>query len=111
MQLENFSDDMIVERIKELCAKKKITRYRLSINSGIAQSSLSTMLNRKTLPSIPTLVKLCKGFNISLSQFFANTDEYPDLTPDQAALLQTWDRLDDHQKDVVRAFIAGLTSK
>ena len=57
MSAENY----IIERIEELCEKKHMSRYRLAQKSGIAQSSISTLLNRKSVPTIQTLEKICDG--------------------------------------------------
>ena len=111
MNLEKYGDDFIIKRIIDLCEKKNISRYRLSIKSGIAQSSLSTMLNRKTMPSISTLIKICNGFGISLAEFFADDDSIPELSNEQMELLRDWNKLTDHQKEVAFAFIQGIMSK
>lgn len=84
MSAENY----IIERIEELCEKKHMSRYRLAQKSGIAQSSISTLLNRKSIPTIQTLEKICDGFGITLSQFFAEDEKVLDLTKDQEELLK-----------------------
>ena len=53
------AENYIIERIEELCEKKHMSRYRLAQKSGIAQSSISTLLNRKSVPTIQTLEKIC----------------------------------------------------
>lgn len=111
MKEDKYTDDFIIQRIIDLCNKKDISRYRLSINSGIAQSSLSTMLNRKTMPSIGTLIKICDGFGMSLAEFFADDDSIPELSQEQKELLRDWNKLTDHQKEVAFAFIQGIMSK
>ena len=70
MQAENY----IIARIEQLCEKKKFSGYRLAQKSGIAQSSISTLLNRKSVPTIQTLEKICEGFDITLAQFFAGDE-------------------------------------
>ncbi len=107
MQAENY----IIARIEQLCEKKKISRYRLAQKSGIAQSSISTLLNRKSVPTIQTLEKICEGFDITLSQFFAGDEEIPDLTADQKQLLSDWNEMDEHQKELVKAYIQGIIRK
>ena len=103
MQSENY----IIERIEQLCEKKHISRYRLAKKSGISQSSISTLLNRKSYPTIQTLEKLCKGFDITLAQFFAK-DEIPDLTEEQKKLLKYWDAMDNHSHKLVFAYMQGI---
>ena len=107
LQAENY----IIAKIEQLCKKKKISRYRLAQKSGIAQSSISTLLNRKSVPTIQTLEKICDGLDITLAQFFTEDEEYPDLTSDQKQLLSDWDAMDDHQRELVKAYIQGIIRK
>ena len=107
LQAENY----IIAKIEQLCEKKNISRYRLAQKSGIAQSSISTLLNRKSVPTIQTLEKICDGLDITLAQFFTEDEEYPDLTSDQKQLLSDWNAIDDHQKELVKAYIQGVIRK
>lgn len=107
LQAENY----IIAKIEQLCEKKNISRYRLAQKSGIAQSSISTLLNRKSVPTIQTLEKICDGLDITLAQFFTEDEEYPDLTSDQKQLLSDWNAMDDHQKELVKAYIQGVIRK
>ena len=88
-----LTENYIIERIEQLCEQKHISRYRLAQRSGIAQSSLSTLLNRKSVPTFQTLEKICEGFDISLAQFFSEDDEFPDLTEEQKELLVKWNKI------------------
>lgn len=107
LQAENY----IIAKIEQLCEKKNISRYRLAQKSGIAQSSISTLLNRKSVPTIQTLEKICDGLDITLAQFFTEDEEYPDLTSDQKQLLSDWNAMDNHQKELVKAYIQGVIRK
>lgn len=107
LQAENY----IIAKIEQLCEKKNISRYRLAQKSGIAQSSISTLLNRKSVPTIQTLEKICNGLDMTLAQFFTVDEEYPDLTSDQKQLLSDWNAMDDHQKELVKAYIQGIIRK
>lgn len=103
-------DNYIITRIEQLCKRKNISRYRLAQESGIAQSSISTLLNRKSVPTIQTLEKICEGLDITLAQFFAN-DEFPDLSVEQKQLLDNWNKMDDRQKELVNAYMQGIIGK
>ena len=107
MQAENY----IIARIEQLCEKKKFSRYRLAQKSGIAQSSISTLLNRKSVPTIQTLEKICEGFDITLAQYIAGHEAITDLTADQKQLLSDWNAMDEHQKELVKAYIQGSIRK
>ena len=106
-----LSENYIITRIEQLCKRKNISRYRLSQESGIAQSSISTLLNRKSVPTIQTLEKICEGLDITLAQFFAGDDEFPDLTAEQKQLLDNWNMMDAHQKELVKAYMQGIVRK
>ncbi len=60
----------ILDRINELRHERSWSIYKLAEESGIAQSTLSNMFTRKTMPSIMTLQEICNAFNISMAKFF-----------------------------------------
>ena len=51
----------VVGRIQELCRSRSWTYYRLAKASGIPYSTLSTMLHKTNVPSVPSLMKICDG--------------------------------------------------
>ena len=59
----------------------------------------------------PTLEKICDGFGITLSQFFAEDDKVLDLTKDQEELLKNWNSMDSRQQELVKAYIQGIIRK
>lgn len=61
----------ILKKINQMRIERGWSIYRLSVESGIAQSTLTNMFNRETLPSITTLECICEAFGISISEFFA----------------------------------------
>lgn len=102
-------DEMyIIDRIEKLCEERNLSRYRLAQKAGIAQSSLSTLLNRKSIPTIQTLEKICSGFDITLAQFFAAENEIPDLTDEQRELLDTWNNMNEQERALVKAYMQGI---
>ena len=72
----------VAARIQELCQSRSWTYYRLAKASGIPYSTLSTMIHKTNVPSIPSLTKICDGFGITLAQFFSDQDESVKLTND-----------------------------
>ena len=46
----------VVARIQELCQSRSWTYYRLAKASGIPYSTLSTMLHKTVVPSVPSLI-------------------------------------------------------
>lgn len=88
-----------------------MSRYRLAQKSGISQSSISTLLNRQSVPTIQTLEKICKGLDMTLAQFFSEDDELPNLTEDQKRLLTTWNAMNEQEKALVEAYMQGIVRK
>ena len=101
----------VVGRIQELCRSRSWTYYRLAKASGIPYSTLSTMLHRTNVPSIPSLVKICEGFGITLAQFFSAEDETAKLTEDQKNCLMAWNQLDRKGRDLSLAYMQGLLDR
>lgn len=103
-------ENYYVDRVEELLKQRGWTRYQLAQRSGIAQSSVTTLLNRKNVPTFQTLNKICDGFGITMAQFFA-PDKRLDLTDEQAQLLDNWDAMDDRDKELVKTYIQGITKQ
>ena len=104
METQNY----VTERIEHLREVKGISRYRLAQRSGLSQSYISTLLNRHTIPSIQTLEKICNGLDITLAQFFSYDDEYPNISTEQKKLLNLWNSLSDHKREIAIAYLTGL---
>ena len=82
-----------LDRIQELCDERNWSYYQLAKVSGIAYSTLSTMINKHNMPSLPTLQKLCSGFGISITDFFDPGNSSKGLTSDQAQCLKLFTAL------------------
>lgn len=101
----------IIERIFELCQSREWSIYRLAKESNITYSTLCTMLHNENMPSLPTLIKLCSGFGITLSEFFDDGNEFALLTDEQKNYLQWWERLNAENKVMARKYIEYLISQ
>lgn len=91
----------VFERILQLRLERGWSEYRLSEESGIAQTTISSWFRKEIYPSIPSLEKICNAYNISLAQFFNYNNEPVSLTDDQKTLLDNWNRLNNEQKQAV----------
>lgn len=76
-------------RIDNVLKKYGWTRYRLSKEGGLPESTLSNIFNRDTTPTLATIELICKALNISLSQFFAD-NEMIELTPELKEFYEEW---------------------
>ena len=100
--------DYIGPRIKELCDKQQITKYRLSQMTGVTQTVLSRIIKGENVPTIQTIEKICAALDISLAQFFAKDENPPDLTAEQREIIETWNGLTPEERErlmkIIRTF-------
>ena len=87
-------EEYIPDRIAGLSEKRGYTKYRLSQITGMTQTALGNILSQKSIPTIPTLERICDAFNITLAQFFSEDGSRLDLTDEQSEILEVWDGLD-----------------
>ena len=97
----------ILERLRKLMDARGWTMYRLAKESGLTESTIANIYRRNAIPSIDTLEKICQGFGITLSQFFADA-ELVELTEDLKEVFENWRTLTPEQKEaaltMMRAF-------
>lgn len=69
-----FLKDAIEVRINNLCQEQNITINKLCTICGITQSTLANLKVRpKTNVSTITILRICRGLNISIKDFFSDT--------------------------------------
>lgn len=81
--------------------------YRLARKSGLTDSTIANIFRRNAMPSIDTLDKICQGFGITLSQFFAE-DEMVELTADLKEVFDNWRTLTPEQKEASLAVMRAI---
>ena len=82
--------------------------YQLAKHSGLSQSTISTWYRKGQTPTIQTLDKICQGFGITLSQFFAEGDDAISLTEEQRDILNSWSALREGQQKVIRDLLKNM---
>ncbi|MCI8516210.1 MAG: helix-turn-helix transcriptional regulator [Hungatella sp.] len=87
-----------MERIDDLCRQHNMSKYRLSLITGISQSAFSKMARQQSTLSLETIQRICDALGISLAQFFSESEVYPDLTKQQQNLLHFWSLLDEKKR-------------
>ncbi len=66
--------DLIAVKISELMKEKIISIYKLESLTGVYTSTISQFLTRKTKTiRIENLLYICEGWEITLSDFFADS--------------------------------------
>jgi transcriptional regulator with XRE-family HTH domain len=74
----------------------------------MSQTALGNIIKKESIPTIPTLERICDAFGISLAQFFAGDGMRPDLTDEQEEILETWDNLNTDERRILMNFVRSL---
>ena len=99
----------VSERIKQMMEQRGWTIYRLGKESGLPQSTLSHIFRKDSEPTLSTLETICEAFNVTLGEFFSESDEEPiSLTGEQRNILARWAGLSVEQKELVLRLIAQM---
>ncbi len=98
----------VLERLKKLQNEYGWSDYRIAKEAGLSQGTVSNCYKRNTIPNIYTLEAICKGFGITLSQFFAEND-LVELTPELFELFTNWAKLSEEKKKVLMQVIKFST--
>ena len=63
--------EAVAQRIIDLCAERNIAVNALANISGVAPSTIYSMLNTKSRnPGVVSIKKICDGLEISVREFF-----------------------------------------
>lgn len=98
----------ILERIIQLRNERNWTEYRLSEESGVPQSTISSWFRKNVNPSKGSLEKICGAFNMTMSQFFAYGSEPVTLTEKQRQVLDNWSKLNPVQQDIILELLRSM---
>lgn len=64
-------NEAVGKRILQYCDERKISPNKLCTMSGIIQSTVNCIFSGKSQnPKLMTIVNICSGLNISISEFF-----------------------------------------
>ncbi len=99
----------VLKRVTQLREERDWSLYRLAKESNLSYSTLSNTFHRDNVPSVPTLMRICEGLGITLSEFFDEQGIMPkQLTVADQKLLADFHRLPRSDKDLVMAYMQGL---
>lgn len=63
--------DAIAQRINDLCEEHKLTPHGLSLQSGVASSTVADMVKaHNDSPQLKHIYAICASLDMSLEQFF-----------------------------------------
>ena len=98
--MENILDTITAYR-----KERKWSLYDLAAHAELKPSTISTWYNNNAIPTIPSLVKICDAFQITLSEFFAKAEGSESapvvLTPQQMKVIDRWSVLRPDQQEAV----------
>lgn len=98
----------IKKRVRYYMDLRKMNNNQLAIAADLNPSVISSLFTRSSEPEITTLLSICKGLDITLSEFFAEGNEF-DLTEKQREILYLFEQLSDEKQElgisVLKAFI------
>ena len=97
-----------LERIRYHMKLRGWSEYRLAKESDLSQSTIANIFRRDTIPSIPTLECICNAFGLTLSQFFADSDDPDGADEGERELLMIWSTLSKEQQALVKQLIREM---
>ncbi|MEG0274734.1 helix-turn-helix domain-containing protein [Amedibacillus sp. YH-ame10] len=95
-------------RLRQLMNQHHMTEYKLSQASGIPLSTINSLFHKGNSPTIPTLEGLCRGLDISLSDFFYEPGNNDDMEKETQFLIGNWKMLTREQKTIILDVIKML---
>ena len=98
-------------RIETLAEEKNLSMYELARRSGMAESTLYNLFERGTMPKLDTLERICKGLEITLSDFFIFLEDPKDgkhITGEEAALLEISRSLTKRNREHLMVYAVGM---
>lgn len=96
----------VLLRIKQICDERGWSMYRLAKESDMHYSTLQNALSKVNVPSLPTIIKICGGLGITLTEFFGEGEI--ELSDDEKEILGLFNKLNKTQKQIALAYIHGL---
>lgn len=102
-------------RIKQLREENNMTQVRLSIELEVSQETISAYESGKHYPSVASLLKLSQIFHTSCDYILGLSNirlpyQIKDLTTEEHLFLVKFNTLDARKKELLLAYLDGLTS-
>ena len=98
----------ILQRIDDLRKERGWSLYKLAEECMLTQSTLSNMYTRNTLPSLTTLLNICKGLGITPSEFFCETKMDIESIKNKK-FVELFNKLGEKEKSAVISLMDTLT--
>ena len=99
--MEDNFEKIIAKKIDDLRVLKGFSFWELAAKSGISHSTLSEIIQCKTIPNILTLNFICTALEISLSDFFNQNEEVLMLRGKESILIKIYRELSPMSQDTL----------
>jgi len=107
--VHTMREEYVLHRVTELRNERRWSLYRLAKEAGVSYSTLNNSFRRNNVPSVPTLMRICDGFGITLSEFFDESGSVPEqMTAADQLLLGGFHRLPRSDRNLLTAYMQGL---
>ncbi len=102
----------ILDRIVKLREGKGWSEYRLSVETGIPQSTISSWYRKNAQPSINSLCAICNACGITLSNLFSEDDDTcQQLTNMQLRLINAFAYLNVNEQQKLIEFLESFKKR
>lgn len=101
----------IYERIKTLCANRKIDVQQVELELGFARGHFYKW--KKSSPKIDTILPIANYFDVSLDSLVGRNVETPDasFTDEYVDIIDLYSKLDDTDKETIMRMLKSLANK
>lgn len=113
----DFKNMTIAERLRYLLETKNLTQVELAHKAGVTKSAISNYVNGNRVPDTFTSLKLAQIFNISMEWLLTgegvikSDTTYVDLSIDEKMILNTYNKLNDVEKEKYHVYGLELLEK
>lgn len=83
----------IIDKIEKYKKQRGWSDYKLALESGVAQSTIATMKQRRTPPKVDMLQSICEAFGMTLAQFFLDDEKVEILSEQERKLVENFRKL------------------
>lgn len=99
----------ILDKILRLREEKGWSEYKLSVESGIPQSTISSWFCKNAQPSLNSLQAICNACGITMAQFFADDETQAAYCSQmQCRLLAGFSHLNTEQQEMLVQFLESF---
>lgn len=100
--------NQLLETITKYRISKGWSEYELAENSGLPQSTISSWYRKNLYPTIPSLIKICDAYGITLSQIFDDNTLNVKLNNAEIEYLKSYRKLTKSQQEKLLSFLNSL---